>query len=334
MLHSIAEVHDKIAAGASLLLAGSEEALSQLPRGNWIGGTIPYFMERNGGVCSESQVFVTEIPQEAVKAHAREYTLQDLPSICKDAPENGFSFIIIPAGCSVHSAYAEDAPSYEGMFSKPVVGWVSGVHISQVDKRRPKVFLGPVGKTLSESAVVMHVALPRCKFAQLDIINVFEPGAGDVITFPASGFSACRGSVNGKPANFAHYISDLRHDLRIPLTADYNGSFVNVSLQSVDAANGIVKFYAPVFSGVEYTLAKPIADYVAAFESTVRNHPVEPVFSCNCVLNYLHAGLEGRRTGKLTGPVTFGEIAHQLLNQTIVSLLIRDVCQEERRAEH
>lgn len=48
-------------------------------------------------------------------------------------------------------------------------------------------------------------------------------------------------------------------------------------------------------------------------------------FSCNCILNYVYAGLEGKRTGTILGPITFGEIAHQFLNQTIVRLYIRDL---------
>jgi hypothetical protein len=52
-LLSIPEVQSAIAAGESLFLAGSREALSQLPRGNWIGGTIPYFMAEEGGLSTE-----------------------------------------------------------------------------------------------------------------------------------------------------------------------------------------------------------------------------------------------------------------------------------------
>jgi len=67
MLHSITEVRDKIASGAYLLLAGSEHALRQLPRGNWIAGTTTYFMAQAGGVCSETEIFVTEFQQTPSK---------------------------------------------------------------------------------------------------------------------------------------------------------------------------------------------------------------------------------------------------------------------------
>ena len=33
--------------------------------------------------------------------------------------------------------------------------------------------------------------------------------------------------------------------------------------------------------------------------------------------------LEGKKTGAFTGPITFGEIAYQLLNQTLVYLEVK-----------
>ncbi len=48
-------------------------------------------------------------------------------------------------------------------------------------------------------------------------------------------------------------------------------------------------------------------------------------FSCNCLKNYLHGGLVGKTTGGIKGPITFGEIAYQLLNQTLVYLTIQNL---------
>jgi hypothetical protein len=324
MLESVAEVQDKIAAGKRLLLAAEERLLRQLPRGSWIAGTIPYFMDQGGGLHSESEIFVNEIPGYASAVEVREYTTSTLPSICQDAPENGFSVIIMPAGSPVHIAYAQDFPRYRDAFLKPVVGWISGVNVPEIGKRQPKVFTGPFGQGSAQNAVVMHVALPPEKQAEIDIVNVFQPGPGDTITFAASGFSSEECRINSKPANLARYITHSHIDSRLPLTANYNGSIVNVSVQTVDEKAGLVKFYAPVFAGVEYRFARPVADYVAAFSSALPADGPAATFSCNCILNYLYAGLEGKHTGNLTGPITFGEIAHQLLNQTLVRLLIRD----------
>jgi len=72
-LQSIPEVQAAIAAGESLFLAGSREALSQLPAGNWVGGTICYFMTDEGGVVSEDRIFVNKIPACALEAKAADY---------------------------------------------------------------------------------------------------------------------------------------------------------------------------------------------------------------------------------------------------------------------
>jgi hypothetical protein len=325
MLHSITEVNRKIATGKPLLLAGSEEALRQLTKGNWIGGTIPYFMDEAGGVCSESLIFVTELPAFCGGEEIREYTPENLLNVCKDAPENGVSFIIIPAGSAVHSAYAQDAPGYEGLFVKPVVGWISGVHLSQLGKQTPKVFNGVTGAASSETAVVMHVSLPANKLATLDIVNVFKPGSGDTITFPRAGFAISECAINGKLRNFAEYMTSIQQNSQIPLTADYNTSIVNVSVQSVDEQAGVVNLYAPVFPGMEYKFGAPVTDYLHEFSVAAGKQNGPATFSCNCILNYLYAGLEGKHTGNITGPITFGEIAHQLLNQTVVRLFIREL---------
>jgi hypothetical protein len=46
---TIDEVKAKIGRGETLLLAGDEQVLRQLPAGRWIAGTIPYFMAEQGG---------------------------------------------------------------------------------------------------------------------------------------------------------------------------------------------------------------------------------------------------------------------------------------------
>lgn len=47
------------------------------------------------------------------------------------------------------------------------------------------------------------------------------------------------------------------------------------------------------------------------------------VFACNCILNHTYGHMEGHRLGTLEGPVTFGEVAFQLVNQTLVYLELR-----------
>lgn len=324
MLLPISEVEEKVAARKALLLAGSEKALSALSPGRWIAGTIPYFMDVEGAVCSESKVFVTEVPDFATGVEIRTYTPETLPKICHDAPENGFTVVVMPANSSVHLAYACGAPFYKNIFVKPVIGWIAGVHLSRVGQEEPKTFDGS-GRASTDLAVAMHVSLPLGKLASLGIVNVFRPGRGMAITFPEKGFSATECFLDGKPGNLAKHIRETNQDTRLPLTADYNGTIVNVSVQNVDKVSDEVRFYAPVFPGMEYKFAAPVPDYVAAFRSAVQSDNSIGILSCNCILNYVYAKLEGKRIGLMTGPFTFGEIAHQLLNQTLVRLSIDDV---------
>jgi hypothetical protein len=107
--------------------------------------------------------------------------------------------------------------------------------------------------------------------------------------------------------------------------ADYCGTRVNVSIQAVDHDAKAVALYAPVFKGVEYRVAAPVADYVGGFTSAMAGATVTPAFSCNCILNFLYSNLEGKKTGPITGPITFGEAAYQLLNQTLTYLEVRRV---------
>jgi len=107
--------------------------------------------------------------------------------------------------------------------------------------------------------------------------------------------------------------------------ADYNGTLINVSIKSVSAENKTVDLYAPVFSGKEYRFASPIKDYAASFAEHLQEYrDLKPIFSCNCILNYLYGKLDGKATPPFAGPVTFGEIAYQLLNQTLVYAVVTD----------
>jgi hypothetical protein len=137
------------------------------------------------------------------------------------------------------------------------------------DKTAPKVFCGGP-QPLGDAAAVMRMKLSADRLAQIKIINLFQPGNGDTICFPASGFSAKAAIVNGKECNFAEYLQSIKADVRLPLVANYCGATVNVSLKSINAPNGRVEFFAPVNSGVEYNLASPIEDYVSHFENRLK----------------------------------------------------------------
>jgi len=315
------ETARRITAGQSLMLAGEEKLLATLPPGNWIGGTIPYFMAQEGGCLCKDKIFVTEIPGE-FQASIHSYAASELAGLYCDANESSVSLVILPADSPAHTEFALRAPRYAGFALHPLVGWIAGIDLAMLGKTTPKVFCGGP-QALGDAAAVMRIKLPANHLAQIKIINLFQQGTGDTIRFPASGFSATTALINGQERNLAEYLESIKADVRLPLVANYCGAMVNVSLKTLDPQNGRVEFYAPVISGIEYKLAAPIKDYVSEFEARVNAlSPDNVLFSCNCILNYLYSSLEGRRTGAFVGSVTFGEIAFQLLNQTLVYLEI------------
>lgn len=254
----------------------------------------------------------------------RTYPAEHLDQLPGDAFDTGFSVIIVPAGSPAHSRYAADAAEFPGLFDRPVVGWVSGVHLDELATATAKVFAGSGARASATDAVVLHAALRDGALASADIVNLFHQGGGPTLTFESTGFSQDTVLVDGVPRVFSEYLVQSGHDTRLPLVADYFGAMINVSFQAVPDDGGPVTLYAPVFSGIEYKVAAPVGDYVAEFGSHLPAGTLAPAFSCNCILNYLYSELEGRRTGDLVGPITFGEIAYQLLNQTLVYLTIHE----------
>ena len=92
------EVQKKIAEGRSLLLAGDETVLAQLPKGNWVGGTIPYFITKeHGGLASRELIFVTDITDITNSVSITQYDKNTLAKVYEEGPKQGFSFILIPA---------------------------------------------------------------------------------------------------------------------------------------------------------------------------------------------------------------------------------------------
>ena len=324
-LLSVAETADLIASGRVLLIAGEEELQRQLPPGSWIGGTTANFMTGEGGQTRRDILFVSDITPLAGKAEVRAYSIDALPKLPANYPQNGFTVLIVPGLSEIHAAFAKGAVNYEGVFDAPLYGWISGVAVSEIGVRAPKAFAGS-SEALENCAVAMHVAVPEGKLAKIDIINLFEPGDGAVIEFDAEGFETTGDClIGGARSNLAEYIDRNGLDTQLPLVADYNGAMINVSVRELDAATGKVTFYAPVFPGVKYRFARPVGEYIEEFAAKLKSVDLDKVaLSCNCILNYLYAQLEGKRTGDVVGPITFGEIAYMLLNQTLVYATVED----------
>lgn len=325
-LFNIEEVIEMIKNGDELILAGDEKLLDQLPAGKWIAGIMPYFMSCDGGVCTTDRIFVNKIPEYASKTRIKTYTSETVSNVYTEAPDNGFSIIIIPALSPVYMKFVMEAVNFENFAAKPLVGWTSGPILEEYGKVPAKVYYGETKSKLLDDAVVYHIELPENKWVEIDIINIFKPGDGDVILFPEDGFSVKEATINGAQKNFADYIKENKLDIKFPLVADMNGAILNTTFKEIDEENRQVHFYAPIFKGVEYKLAVPIGNYIETFNRQLPKNSEDTIFfSCNCVINFFYAELEGKATPGVEGPMAYGEIAYQYLNQTLVYMMIHDL---------
>jgi hypothetical protein len=323
-LCSLKEVIGMINEKRVLLLAGNETVLKQLPEGNWIGGTIPYFMDIEGGRFTKNEIFVTDLTTVQQTFLINCYGLNDIDKIFSERYGNGFTCLLIPGFSDMHQKYSMAAESISGLYDVPVAGWITGIDLNELGTAKPKVFNGLTKEEHDNCALALHVELSQGRMAHLEILNIFKQGEGDEIVFSEDGFGCTMCEINGNKVNLAQYVIENKIDTRLPLVADYSGASINISFQEVNEDKKEVKFYAPVRKGVRYKMAAPVADYISEFMQIVPDETssADIVMSCNCILNYLYSELEKKKTGGMTGPITFGEIAYVLVNQTMVYLSV------------
>lgn len=313
------EVSKKIIDGDLLHIAGTESLLRKLPKGNWIGGSTEYFIAPEGGKVSNDLLFVTGFPYQNYLI--KTYSVETIKNVANDAFDNGFSVIIVPFDSAIHKEYAENAAKFDNMFMHNIAGWISGINLS-VPVQTPICVNGAESETYTDKAVALHLEVPKDKKVAMDIVNIFEQDeSAPLIEFTEEGFSVRKCFVNGKEMLFADYIKQNGVDTKMPLVGNYSGTGVNVSFKTIE--NDVVYLYAPVFRNIQYRMAKGISDYKKAFISRLEGiNEKSAVFSCNCILNFLYGGFDGKSIGAFTGPVTFGEIAYQLVNQTLVYVTV------------
>lgn len=323
MLVNLEQAVELIEKGKVLHIADDESLLNKLPKGKWIAGTTPYFITEQGGVTCKDKLYVDEIDC-AVDYKIMVYDKNTIFNVTSDSYENGMTFLVLPFASDVAVFYAKEAPYMDDLLMNPTVGWISGFDLDS--DASAKVYDGSSTTAFGDKAVALHIRLPEDKNASLGIVNIFNiENSKDKLEFSEDSLSVKNCLINGKETNLYDYITVNKIDVQFPLVADYNGSLINVSIKSVSAESKTVELYAPVFAGKTYYFASPISDYAASFvESLQMAKNIKPVFSCNCILNYLYGKLEGKSTPPFFGPVTFGEIAYQLLNQTLVYAEIQD----------
>ena len=315
MLITFETTSKMIEEGKLLHIAGTEALLKKLPKGNWIGGSTEYFMTRYGGKVCGDLLFVTEFPCKNYVI--KTYNTQDISCVTDDSFENGFSVLIIPFDSDLHKEYAQNAAGYENKFLRNIVGWISGFNLNS-QGQTPIAVNGNALESFTDKAVALHLETPEDKSVSVNIINIFEQDMDSpLIEFTEEGFSIRKCRVNGKEVVLADYIAENAIDTKLPLVGDYSGSDINISVKTIE--DGVVNFYAPVFKGIEYRMAKTVSNYEGLFNTRISEYKdTTAVFSCNCILNFLYGELENKKLEVFTGPITFGEIAYQLVNQTLV----------------
>ena len=322
-LFSAGETAKMILSGKKLLLAGDEKLLSGLPSGDWIAGTCDYFIAKEGCKECRDKIFVTDITDFQDGITIKTYDENTLKNIYTEAHENGVTVLIIPPYSAVHSSFALNAPQYEKFAQTPLVGWIAS-HVFYPDRAPDKgyVFAGSAASKTDTKAVAMHISLKKGKYADLNLINFYsQDGKGDTIEFLENGFEVSDVLINGEKKNFAEYILQKQIDIKLPLVIDMDSVTINTSLYCL--AGDKVKFFAPVFKGFVYKFAKSAENIENDFLKIAPDKM--PTFAVICILNYFYAGLQGKHLDALYAPVANGEICYQLVNQTIVTMDIKDI---------
>jgi len=322
-LYTLAEVSEMIVHGSKLILSADESVLEKLPPGNWIGGSIPYFMTDQGGTFSKDKIFVDDLSNYGLDYTFKTYNEEDIHTITENSYDNGFTILILPAGSKVHESFSLNSMTYKDIFFKPITGYVSGFDLNLLGQASAKTFFGQEGLMTTDKGIAMHVKLPEDTFAKIEIFNLMEiDESSPIITFPKTAFLQTDCLINGKPANLAEYLTEKNYAPGLPLIANYNGALINRSIEKVNTENKSVLFYAPVFNDEVYRLAKPIENYYEEFQKRIEFYEDEEViYSMLCVVYYLVGELENKKL-PVSGSFTFGEVGYQLLNQTLVYLTL------------
>src|SRR2546427_1517276 len=97
------------APGRLYAVAGDERLLARLPRGNWVGGTIPYLMtDEDGGLTTRDSLMVQElVTDERATPKTSVYDKETIARVTADAPAHGYTFLMMPAFSEVHLAYGD-----------------------------------------------------------------------------------------------------------------------------------------------------------------------------------------------------------------------------------
>src|ERR1700734_4532333 len=158
---TVAELTAMIRAGHTLLLAGGENLLTQLPAGRWIGGTTTTFLTDAGGATERDRIFYSDLTGHIRTADIQLLKPRQLPNLARHYPKNGFSVLILPGLSDILFHFTRDGTDYPGLFNSPLIGWISATNPTETESEpaRAKIFACN-GQPHAECGALMHVSLP------------------------------------------------------------------------------------------------------------------------------------------------------------------------------
>jgi len=321
-LYALDEVNLLINSGRKLVITADENLLDKLDKGDWIAGTIPYFMTNDGGILTKNKLFVDDLTDLGLEFKFLQYTAQNIDSITINNFENGFVILILPLGSEIHKQFSLNSLNYTDILKNPLLGYVSGFDLNEKNNPTAFVYFGKNKEKTGINGVALHVKLPENEVARVEIIN---PNSIDEkspeFTFPITSFEQSECKINGKEGNIADYLISINHPIMLPLISSTNGTLINRDIQLINKEERKVSFFSPVYNDEKYRLAKETDDFTLLFKDKLQINKDDTKYSCLCVSFYMLGNLENK-TININGAFTFGEIAYQLLNQTAVFLLI------------
>jgi len=321
-LYTKQEVIKFISEGKKMVLSASENMLDQLPKGSWIGGTSPYFMDTDVGKFTKEKIFVDNLTDVATDFKIETYDKHSIKNIGVNSFKNGFTVLIIPGDGDTHFEFGVNSLTYDKIFNNPVVGFIAGFDLAELGQASPKVYNGETNEKITSNGVAIHIKLPDNKVARAEILNIDTiDSTSPKIKFPTTSFTQSECTINGEKSNIADYLSKIKYKEGLPIIADYNGALINRDIKVIDKEKKEVAFFSPVFHDETYYLANVIDNYHELFGEKLKTENLNILYSCICVSYYLLGNLENK-TIQAEGVFAFGEIAFQLLNQTLVFLEI------------
>ena len=326
-LYTRQEVVNFINSGRVMLLTGSQKALKGLPKGNWVGGSSPYFVD-SVGIEDHDKIFVDDFTMVAQNCKTASFNENNIQNIAKDGFKNGFVVVVMPIDSKVHITFATSALGYDKMFDNPVVGYVSATTPDENGNNTSISVSGSDGIITDKLASVLYVELPdylaaRAEIENFDTIDEKSPK----IIFPHDGFVQSSCTIDGKQANIAEFCDHTIKLLSGPnmqIITSQNGALINRVIRNVDLDKGEVTFFSSIVAGDEYRLVKSGTDYVAIFNRSLGAKQCDVLTCFSCVTYFFGGNFLGKNVCK-NGIYAFGEIGYQLLNKTIVTLEIDKV---------